>query len=443
MKLPILTLVLAALGAEAARAELVAIRVGYAETASAGRIDDAVILVEGDKIVAVGAGLFLDRGIPLLERPDWVALPGLVNAYSRRGLEGSAGDEFTPQQDPKAEVLARNPAWRELLEAGVTTVALYPPGSGVAGQAIVVRPHGDDAAAMLVKESAYLKMVFRSDVKSRKTLRDAFAKVEDYDEKLAKEREKWQKEVEKAEKAKKSSSSKKKEEEKKEEEKKEEKEEDGEKDDEKSAAQEEQAKPKEGEVPAFVPPELDPEIEVFQRVRDKQLGVLFAIDKAGDYLHLVAAIDEREFDWNLRVRSTQNLDIFHVKDEIGERKAFVLIEPLITLFPGTMRQRNLPHELAQAGARLVLLPRQDSEQGHERWLADVGVLIKSGLPRETAIAALTKHPAEFLGLGAELGSLEAGKLANILFLNGDPFEPATEVEAVMLEGKFVFEETSL
>ena len=40
----------------------------------------------------------------------------------------------------------------------------------------------------------------------------------------------------------------------------------------------------------------------------------------------------------------------------------------------------------------------------------------------------------WLGLGDRLGSLEAGKDANIVFLNGDPFETGTKIEAVVLEG---------
>jgi prepilin-type processing-associated H-X9-DG protein len=42
-----------------------------------------------------------------------------------------------------------------------------------------------------------------------------------------------------------------------------------------------------------------------------------------------------------------------------------------------------------------------------------------------------------MGLGERLGSLSAGKDANILFFDGDPFEPGTELEAVMLEGEVV------
>jgi len=41
-------------------------------------------------------------------------------------------------------------------------------------------------------------------------------------------------------------------------------------------------------------------------------------------------------------------------------------------------------------------------------------------------------------LGERLGSLEVGKDANLLFMSGDPLEVGSRIEAVMLEGEFVF-----
>ena len=406
-----------------AHAELVAIRVGLAETASEGPIEHAVVLIEDGKIVTVGQDLAIGRGIPVIDRPDWVVMPGLVSAYSRLGLDSRAGDEFTPQATAEPELLPRAEVYDDVVEQGVTTLALYPAGSGVAGQALIVRPYGEAKDEMILSSDAYLKMRFNSNSKSRKTLQDAFGKVDEYAEKLEKAREKYDKEVEKAskkKKKKKSSKSKK-------------DDDDDKDDDEKKDESDEKSK----EVGPFVPPELPAEIEVFQQVRDGALRVLFGIGKSADYLHLVKAIGDEEFDWSLRVRSSTQLDIFYVLDKIAEAAPFVLIEPSLTLHPGTSRQRNIPMEFAQAGARLVLLPRSDSTWGYERWRRDIGVLVSTGLDRQVAIQAMTSNAAEFLGVNDRLGSLSAGMDANMIFLNGDPFEPGTQIEAVMLEGEFV------
>jgi imidazolonepropionase-like amidohydrolase len=60
-----------------------------------------------------------------------------------------------------------------------------------------------------------------------------------------------------------------------------------------------------------------------------------------------------------------------------------------------------------------------------------------GVAREAALAAVTLEGARALGLEQSLGSLEKDKTANIVFWSGDPFEPSSRVQAVMLEGKFV------
>ena|SRR5688572_27603612 len=113
------------------------------------------------------------------------------------------------------------------------------------------------------------------------------------------------------------------------------------------------------------------------------------------------------------------------------------MEPEITLHPGTMRQRNLPAELARAGAKIVLIPRSDTLGAVETWLHSVGVIVATGLDRQVALRAVTLEPAEVLGLAARVGSLEVGKDANLVFYAGDPLEPSTPLEAVMLEGRFV------
>jgi imidazolonepropionase-like amidohydrolase len=105
-----------------------------------------------------------------------------------------------------------------------------------------------------------------------------------------------------------------------------------------------------------------------------------------------------------------------------------------------MRQRNLPAELVKAGAKLVLIPRNDDLDSFESWLRDVGEIVATGLDRDVALRAVTLEPATLLGLEERLGSLDEGKDANLILLNGDPLEVGTKIEAVMLDGRFVYGE---
>ncbi len=140
---------------------------------------------------------------------------------------------------------------------------------------------------------------------------------------------------------------------------------------------------------------------------------------------------------------TRSMDIYNVKEQIGEAGLRVIMEPEISLHPGTMRQRNLSAELARAGAKLVLVPRSDTVTSQKDWLRHVGEMVAAGLDYQTAVRAMTLEPAELLGVGDQVGSLEAGKSANLLILSGDPFEVGTEVEVVMLDGQFVYGEVDL
>jgi hypothetical protein len=401
--------------------DLLAVRVGRAETISQGTIEHALVLVESGKIVAVGEDLPIERGIPVVEMPDWVVTPGLVDCYSRLGLDSSAGGDFDPDVRVSRELYPRQELWRKALEAGVTTIGLYPPGSGIPGQAVAIRPHGDTPGEMILSDPAYLKVFLFSNAGSKKMLRDAFEKVDEYEEKVAKAKEKFDKEQE----SKKKKS--KKDDEKKEEPK------EGE-----STASTSDEKKDEKSDDGFVPPEPDAKVKPFVDLRAGRLAALVRINKSSDFLHLKDVLQDETITYHLRCPLRDDVDLFHVVAEIGEKKLLIVLDPRVTLQPNTRRERNLPSELARAGARVSLVPESDNVPGFESWMKDVGELVRWGMDRQAALAAVTTHPAQVLGLGERLGTIDAGKDANLVFWNGDPFEPGTEVQAVMLEGHFVY-----
>ena len=60
--------------------------------------------------------------------------------------------------------------------------------------------------------------------------------------------------------------------------------------------------------------------------------------------------------------------------------------------------------------------------------------IDDGLPREDAVRALTLSPAEIYGVADRMGSLEKGKIANLVVTRGDLFEDRTRIEMVFIDG---------
>lgn len=424
------------LSAPASAGDLVAIRVGRAETVANGTIENAVILIEGTKIVTIGEDLPVERGIRVIDRPEWVVMPGLVNAYSRLGLDSQGGSKPTPGAHASTELFPADRDYEEVVKSGVTTLGLYPPGNSIPGQAVAVRPIGAAPEDMILADNVYLKIILRANKTSKKQLRDGFEAADKHLDKVAKAKEKWDKEQEK-EKEKKKSSKKKDEDEK------------DEKKEEEEGEKKEDAKDAASKV--FTPPEPDADTAAFLALRDKSLHALVSLGGAGEYLHFLDALDDEEIEWSLRLPLPSESDLFYVLnkdafdlsvDGIGDRKARVVVEPQTTRHPGTMRERNMPAELSASGAKLVFVPREDDLANHKQWLAHVGEVVAKGLDRDTALRAMTLEPAELMGISARLGSLEKDKDANMIFLDGDPFEANTNIKAVMIEGDVVYGEVN-
>ncbi|MFT5050693.1 MAG: hypothetical protein ACI8QZ_002096 [Chlamydiales bacterium] len=437
----LLTLAALVPGAPSAPGGLLAIRVDRAETVANGTMEHAVILIEDGKIVMIGEDLPIERGIPVLDLPaGWTVLPGLVNCYSRVGMDGKGPSDAQPQLLASDTLYPASEAYPEVLEAGITTLGQYPPGDGIPGQAVAVRPLGDTPESMIVADSVYLKVILRSSKASKKRIRSGFEKLDEYLEKEAENREKWEEAVEKAKKKKSKKSKKKKDDDDDDDEK--DSDDEKEKDEDKPADEDKDKDEDKDALDVYEPLELKPEIQAFMNLRDGSLDALVSISKSADYLHFLDALGDEEIDWSLRIPLTRDIDIFLVADKIGEAGCRVVVEPTMTLQPGTMRQRNLAAELSRAGAKLVLVPRSDSLDAHKAWLRHTGEMITAGLDRDTALRAMTLEPAELMGVADRIGSLEEGKDANLLFMNGDPFEAGASIEAVMLEGDFVFGEVN-
>jgi imidazolonepropionase-like amidohydrolase len=64
-----------------------------------------------------------------------------------------------------------------------------------------------------------------------------------------------------------------------------------------------------------------------------------------------------------------------------------------------------------------------------------GNAVAEGLPHEAGLAAITLNPATFYGLGDQLGSLDVGKIADVVIWDGDPLEVTTKPEAVFINGR--------
>ncbi len=57
-----------------------------------------------------------------------------------------------------------------------------------------------------------------------------------------------------------------------------------------------------------------------------------------------------------------------------------------------------------------------------------------GLPYDEALKAITLNPTEMFGAGDKLGSLDVGKVGNVVIANGDPLDVRSSVQQVFIGG---------
>lgn len=129
-----------------------------------------------------------------------------------------------------------------------------------------------------------------------------------------------------------------------------------------------------------------------------------------------------------------------IADLLAAKGIPVLIGPLFTTRSKVeLRNRSLanPGRLAAAGVEISIITDHPVVPIH--FLVHQATLaVKEGLDRDTALRAITINPARVMGVDAEIGSLVAGKRADLVVWSGDPLDVMQRAEQVFLAGRRVF-----
>jgi imidazolonepropionase-like amidohydrolase len=140
---------------------------------------------------------------------------------------------------------------------------------------------------------------------------------------------------------------------------------------------------------------------------------------------------------NVRIVLCSGPEAALVAPLLAEKKIPVILGPILAL----PTREDLSHaasymaagELARAGVRFAFATGDNANVRQVPYNAAQSVAW--GLPREEAIKALTINAAEILGVADRFGSIEPGKIANLLVAKGDPLEQRTEVTHVFINGQ--------
>ena len=91
--------------------------------------------------------------------------------------------------------------------------------------------------------------------------------------------------------------------------------------------------------------------------------------------------------------------------------------------------------LRQAGVNVVIAQNDDGRDRDLRWSA--GNAVRNGMTWDDALRAITLAPAQAFNVADRMGSLEAGKIADVVVWSADPLDFASTAEHVFIGGKEV------
>ncbi|PIX61380.1 MAG: amidohydrolase, partial [Lysobacterales bacterium CG_4_10_14_3_um_filter_64_11] len=162
--------------------------------------------------------------------------------------------------------------------------------------------------------------------------------------------------------------------------------------------------------------------------------VLVGVDRAADILRVIA-IAQRE---KLNIVLVGAAEGWLVAAQLAAAKVPVLIDGLENL-PGSFDSLGATLEnaarLHAAGVAVGFSQRGDASHNARKMRQLAGNAVANGLPWEAGLAGLTAMPAKALGVSHRIGSIEVGKLADLVLWSGDPLEVTNSARQIWLAGK--------
>jgi imidazolonepropionase-like amidohydrolase len=99
---------------------------------------------------------------------------------------------------------------------------------------------------------------------------------------------------------------------------------------------------------------------------------------------------------------------------------------------------TLPAELAKRGVKIAISSADGEGPVSSHSVRNLpyaaGFAVAYGLPYDEGLKAITQNVADMFGFGDKLGSLDVGKMANVVIANGDPLDVRTDVKQVYIQG---------
>jgi imidazolonepropionase-like amidohydrolase len=179
--------------------------------------------------------------------------------------------------------------------------------------------------------------------------------------------------------------------------------------------------------------ERDLKLEALVPVVQGKLPVLVIADEARDIRNAVDFCTKQ----NLRMILGSGAEAWKLKELLKDKKIPVVLAPTNRL-PEQIdtpydKPYTEPSELFAAGIPIAFSSFGTSFS--RRLPQYAGTAVAYGLPHDEALKAVMLNAAQIFGLADQLGTLEPGKIANIIVTNGDPLELQTQVRYLFIKGQ--------
>ena len=164
-----------------------------------------------------------------------------------------------------------------------------------------------------------------------------------------------------------------------------------------------------------------------------QLPLIVGADMASD----IDAALRLAADYKLRIMISGGAEAWKVADRLAAARVPVLTGALNNI-PGGFstlgaRQENAAL-LRRAGVNVLLVGAGGEAFNVRNIRQEAGNAVSYGMSWDDALRAVTLAPAEAFGVAAQVGSIQAGRDANLVVWSGDPFEFSSRAEQVYIRG---------
>jgi imidazolonepropionase-like amidohydrolase len=187
----------------------------------------------------------------------------------------------------------------------------------------------------------------------------------------------------------------------------------------------------------------DQKLAALSRCLDGEMPVIIRADAKRD---IEAAVKFAEQE-GISMILAGGREAWEVKELLAEKNVPVILGSTLSLpreedLPYDMPFRN-PGELVEAGVSIAFASGAgggfgpSGPHGSRTVPYEAAAAVAYGLPEEEALRAVTLNAAEMLGVGDRLGSIEPGKVGNLIVTDGNPLEIRTRIEHVVIAGREV------